>query len=148
MDPHRPAEAAAVPRPPPRPADPIRAMRTKDLVTEAARKASQLVKKEIELAKAEVRADLRTEVKTATGLGIAAVCALLGLETLLVALVLALWEAGVLSGWAGALIVAGVVLAIGAIAGLWGWRRRVRRPLETTRRSLKEDVRWARERMA
>ncbi len=126
----------------------LRQMQTKELVTETGRKASLLVKKEIELAKAEMRAQVRAEIKMASGLGIAGVCALIGLEMLLVALAFGLMESGVLPGWAAALIIAGVVLAIGAGAGLWGWAKRVRKPLETTQRSVKEDVRWARERMA
>ncbi|HEY6002243.1 MAG TPA: phage holin family protein [Anaeromyxobacter sp.] len=126
----------------------LRRMQTKELVAEAGRKASLLVKKEIELAKAEMRADVRSEIKMASGLGVAGICALLGLETLLVALAFGLMETGVLPGWAAALLIAAVVLAIGAGAGLWGWAKRVRTPLDTTRRSLKEDVRWARERMA
>ena len=40
------------------------------------------------------------------------------------------------------------VLAVGTIAGLVGWGKRVKKPLETTLRTLKEDARWAKERMA
>jgi uncharacterized membrane protein YqjE len=141
------AGAAAAGRPPAR-AEPLRHMHTKELVAETGRKASLLVRKEIELAKAELRADLRAEVKMASGLGVAGVCALIGLELLLVALCFGLVEAGVLPGWAAALIVAAVVFAIGAAAGLWGWAKRVKQPLDATRRSLREDVQWARERMA
>jgi uncharacterized membrane protein YqjE len=147
MDEGRLVEAGARPPPAARSA-PLRRMQTKDLVTEAGRKASLLVKKEIELAKAELRANVRSEIKMASGLGVAGICALLGLELILVALAFGLMEAGVLPGWAAALLIAAVVLAIGAGAGLWGWAKRVRAPLDTTRRSLKEDVRWARERMA
>lgn len=149
MDEHgRLIEAEARRTPPLVPEDPLRRMRTRELVGETARKASLLVKKEIELAKTELRADLRSEIEMASGLGAAGICALLGVELLLVAVVLALMEAGLLPGWAAALVVAAVVLAIGAGAGLWGWGRRVKKPLETTRHSVKEDVRWARERMA
>jgi putative superfamily III holin-X len=148
MDEHgRLTEAAAAPRTAAR-ADSLRHMQTKDLVTEAGRKASLLVRKELELAKTELRAQIRSELKMASGLGVAGVCALVGLEMLLVALALGLMEGGVLPGWAAALIIAGAVLAIGAAAGLWGWAKRVRKPLETTQRSVREDVRWARERMA
>ena len=84
----------------------------------------------------------------ASGLGVAGLCAIFGVQLLLTALVLGLMEAGVLPGWAAALIVAAVIFAIGAGVGLWGWGRRVRKPLDTTRRSLQEDVRWAKERMA
>ncbi len=142
------SEADPRPRPPRGDADPLRQMGTRELVNELARKASQLARKEIELAKAEMKADLRAEIKMASGLGVAGVCALLTLELLLVAVVLALMQGGVLPGWAAALVVAAVVLAIGTGVGLWGWAKRVRKPLDTTRRSLREDVRWAKERIA
>ena len=51
-------------------------------------------------------------------------------------------------GWAASLVVAAVVLAIGTAAGLWGWAKRVKKPLDTTRRSLQENVRFAKERIA
>jgi uncharacterized membrane protein YqjE len=121
---------------------------TRDLVTEVARKASELARKEFELAKAEAKADLRSGIKMASGLGVAGVCALVTLQLLLVALVLALMEGEVMPGWAAALLVAAVVLAIGTVAGLWGWAKRVRNPLDTTRRSVKENVEWAKERIA
>jgi uncharacterized membrane protein YqjE len=134
-------------RPPP-PARGLRELPTRDLVTEVARKASTLVRKEVELAKAEVRADLRTEIRMASGLGVAGLCAIFTVQLLLTAVVLALMQAGVLPGWAAALVVAAVVLAVGTAVGLWGWARRVRKPLDTTRRSLQEDVRWAKEQIA
>ncbi len=128
--------------------DPLRRMRTRDLVTELARKASLLARKEVELAKAEVKADVRAEIRMASGLGVAGLCAIFTVQLLLVAIVFALMEGGVLPGWAASLVVAAVVLAIGTGVGLWGWARRVRKPLDTTRRSLREDVRWAKEQIA
>ncbi len=120
----------------------------KELVAELAKKGSQLARKEVELARAEAKADLRSEIKMAGGLGVAGVCALLTLQMLLVAVAFGLSEAGVLPGWAASLIVAAVVLAIGTAAGLWGWARRVKQPLGTTRTSLKDGVRWAKEQVA
>ena len=141
-------EREADPRPG-APANPyLRALSTRELVTELARKASLLAHKEIALARTEVKEQIRTEVVMASGLGVAGVCALLTLELLLVAVVLALAGAGVLPGWAAALVVAAVVLAIGTVAGLLGWRKRIREPLPVTRRSVQENVRWAKERMA
>jgi uncharacterized membrane protein YqjE len=141
-------EAGVHPAPPRGAGDPLRQMRTKDLVGEVARKASLLVRKEVELAKAEVRADIRSEIRMASGLGVAGLCGIFTVQLLLVAVVLALMQAGVLPGWAAALVVAAVVLAVGTAVGLWGWARRVRKPLDLTRRSLKEDVRWAKEQIA
>ena len=106
--------------------DPLRAMRTKDIVTELTRKGRLLARKEIELARVEVKADIQREIRMVSGLGVAALCALFTVQLLLVA----------------------VVLAVGAAAGLWGWTRRVRVPLDSSRRSLKENVRWAKEQLA
>jgi hypothetical protein len=126
----------------------LRAMSTRDLVTELARKASELARKEVALAKSEVKEDLRAEIRMASGLGVAGVCALLTLQMLLVALALGLAEADVMSGWLAALVIAGVVLLIGTVAGWIGWMKRVRKPLDATRRSLEENVQWVKERMA
>lgn len=136
--------------PPPRraPEVGVRAVPTRELVTELARKASELARKEVELARAEVRADLRAEIRMASGLGVAGLCGIFTVQLLLTAVVLALMEAGILPGWAAALIVAAVVLAIGTGVGLWSWARRVRTPLVTTRRSLQEDLRWAKAQIA
>ena len=71
-----------------------------------------------------MKADLRSEIKMASGLGVAGVCALMTLQLLLVAIVFALFEGEVMPGWAAALVVAAVVLAIGTAAGLWGWAKR------------------------
>ncbi len=141
-------EAGAHPQRPPLDADPLRRMSTRDLVTELARKASLLARKEVELARAEVKADVRAEIKMAGGLGAAGLCAIFTIQLLLVAVVLALMQSGVLPGWAASLVVAAVVLALGTGVGLWGWARRVRKPLDRTRHSLQEDVRWAKQRIA
>lgn len=126
----------------------VRGIPTGELVGELARKASDLARKEIELARAEVRADLRAELRMASGLGVAGLCAVFTVQLLLTAAVLALMEAGILPGWAAALVVGAVVLAIGTAVGLWSWARRVRTPLVTTRRSLQEDLRWAKAQIA
>jgi uncharacterized membrane protein YqjE len=145
----RPTEAGAHRSAPPGGGtDPLRGARTKDLVAELGRKGRLLARKEVELAKVEIKADLHREVRMASGLGVAGLCAIFTVQLLLVAVVLALMQAGLLPGWAAALVVAAVVLAVGTAAGLWGWARRVRAPLETTRRSLREDVRWAKEQIA
>jgi hypothetical protein len=101
----------------------------------------------VALAKSEVKEDIRSEIRMASGLGVAGVCALMTLQLLLVALVLALSEADVMSGWLAALVVAAVVLAIGTVAGWIGWAKRVKKPLDATRRTVEENVRWVKERM-
>jgi uncharacterized membrane protein YqjE len=126
----------------------LRALPLRDLITELAKKGSQLVRKEVELAKAEAREDLRSELRMAKGLGVAGVCALLTVQMLLVAIAFALMEADVVPGWAASLIVAVVVLAVGTAAGLWGWAKRVRNPLDATRSTVRDNFRWAKEQLA
>jgi hypothetical protein len=118
----------------------------RDLVTHTLENVALLVKKEIELARSELRADLKAEVAMAKGLGVAGLCALFAANLMLVAVALALGT--VMPEWAAALLVAGVVLAVGTVAGLVGWSKRVRDLLPATRRTLKEDLRWARGRIA
>jgi uncharacterized membrane protein YqjE len=126
----------------------LRALPLRDLVAELARKGSELARKEVELARVEARADLRAEIRMASGLGVAGVCALLTIQMLLVAIAFAFMESGALPGWAASLIVAAVVLAVGTAVGLWGWAKRVRKPLATTRGSVRDSARWVREQMA
>lgn len=131
-----------------RPDAQLQDLSVKTLMTEIAQKASLLARKEVALAKAEAKEQLRAEVGMASGLGVAGVCALLTLNLLLVAGVFALAEAQLMRGWVAALLFALAVLLIGTVAGLLGWRRRVREPLPATRRSVEENLRWAKERMA
>ena len=126
----------------------LHAASTRALVTELARKAGELARKEVALARSELKEDIRSELRMASGLGVAGVCALVTLQMSLVALAFALAEAGVLRGWLAALVVAAVALAIGTVAGVVGWRGRVRTPLERTRHSVRENVQWVKERMA
>ena len=137
--PDRPALTAAVPLS-------VEGLSNKELVSHIIDNAVLLAKKEVELAKTELRKDLKAEVGMVKGLGIAGACALFTVQMLLVAAALALGN--VIAGWAAALIVAGAVLAVGGVAGFVGWKKRVTNPLEATRRTLKEDAQWAKERLA
>jgi uncharacterized membrane protein YqjE len=119
---------------------------TAELIKEITSQFGHLAKKQVELAKTELRADVRAEIGMVKGLGIAALAALLALNVTLVAVVLAL--ARKMPGWGAALVVAGFLVGVAVIAGLLGWQRRVRTPLERTRKTLEEDVRWAKERVA
>ena len=116
------------------------------LVKELVSQLGLLAKKQVELAKAEIRADVRAEARVAGGLGIAAVGAIIVATLLLVTAALAL--SLVLPGWAAGLIVTGVVaIAVAIVAGV-SWSRRVRSPLQHSRSELKEDLRFAKERFA
>jgi hypothetical protein len=116
------------------------------LVRQIVSQAEILVKKELELAKTELRVDLRSEARVAGGLGIAALAGLITINLLLVTAALAL--SLVMPAWAAGLIVSGVMLAVAAIFGLVSWRRRLRDPLAHTRRTLKDGVKWTKERFA
>jgi hypothetical protein len=113
---------------------------TGELLRALAKHSGDLVKKEVALAKAEVRMDVGHEAQMAAGLGVAGFFGLTAFNLLLVAAVLAL--AGPLQGWAAALIVAGVMGGVAALAAAFGWKKRVRHPLARTQRTLREDVRW------
>jgi len=124
----------------------VEGMTNRELVRHVIDNATLLAKKEIELAKVELRADLKQEMGMVKGLGVAGVCALCTLNLMLAALAMALGN--VMAEWGAALLVAGVVLAVGTVVGLAGWGKRVKAPLEATRRTLKEDAQWAMERLA
>ncbi len=133
-------ESTSISRP-----DPLATATTGELLGALAKQSGELVKKEIELAKSEVRSDIKREVQMADGLGVAAFHAVAAVCLLIVAAVLAL--AIVVPGWAAALIVAGVMAVIAAVAATVGWKRRVTQPLDTTQKTLKEDARWLKQRV-
>lgn len=119
---------------------------TVQLLREIASQGSLLVKKQITLAKAELKSDARTEAKVAGGLGLAAVGAIITVTLLLVTVAFAL--ALVLPAWAAGLIVTGVVAVFVAILAGVSWSRRIRKPLQRSRDELKQDVRFTKERFA
>ena len=114
------------------------------LVKEIATQAGLLVKKQVQLARTELKADARTEAKVAGGLGLAAVGAIVTVTLLLVTAALAL--ALVMPAWGAGLIVSGFVAAVVAIVAAVSWNRRVRQPLQHSRNGLRQDVRFAKER--
>lgn len=108
--------------------------------------AELLAKKEVELAKTELRADLRSEGRVAQGLGVAALAALITVNLLLFTTALAL--SLVMPGWAAGLTVSGVMLVVALLFATVSWRHRLRDPMAHTRRTLKDGVKWTRERFA
>ena len=119
---------------------------TRQLLTQLIETVTLLVRKEVELARAEIRADVKAELSMVTLLVAGGVVAVFGVNMLLVAAVFALtvW----MPGWLAALAVAVLLLGIGGVIGLVGWQRRVSVPLAVTRKVMKEDVQWAKERLA
>jgi hypothetical protein len=75
----------------------------------------------------------------------AGVVAVFAVNMLLVSAVFALtvW----MPGWLAALAIAVLLLAIGGVLALVGWQQRVSAPLAVTRKTMKEDVQWAKERL-
>jgi hypothetical protein len=116
------------------------------LVRKIVSQAELLAKKEVELAKTELRADLRSEARLAEGLGVAALAALITVNLLLFTAALAL--SLVMPGWAAGLIVSGVTLIVALLFATVSWRGRLRDPMGHTRRTLKDGVKWTKERFA
>jgi uncharacterized membrane protein YqjE len=123
-----------------------RVLSTRELVSRILRTASRLVSTEIELARAEVKADLAAELAMLKMLAAAAVGVLLGVNLLLVAAVFAL--AHWMPAWLAALVLGGIILVASAVVGYVGWQRRVTSPLAVTRKAVREDLQWVKERIA
>jgi uncharacterized membrane protein len=87
------------------------------LVADATRDISAIVKREVDLAKAEITADAKKAGEGAALFAIAAVFAFLALIMLLIAAAFGLVAAGV-APWAAFLIVAGVLIMIGVVCVL------------------------------
>jgi hypothetical protein len=118
---------------------------TAELVKRIGHQADVLVKTQIALAKAELRHDLKAEATAFGGLGVSAVLAIITITLLLVTAALAL--SLVLPAWAAGLVVTGVMIAATLTVALVSWKKRVSTPLARTRESLREDFRWAKERL-
>lgn len=130
---------------PPRPGRRVSALSTPQLVAGLTSEMRELVRKEVALAKAELRVDLKQEAKTAKWLALAVVMALCFVNMLFVAaaLLLARWISPPLA----ALAVAGGLLILAAVFASLG-RASLVKPMETTRRTLNESWAWAKNRIA
>ena len=126
--------------------DDPRALSTVALVGRIVEVTTVLVRKEVELARAELTEDLQAALGMIKLLGVAALLALLALNGLLMAAVfaLAMW----MPAWAAALGLGGLFLLAAAVVGGMAWSRRVLAPLDLTRKTVKEDLQWAKERLA
>ncbi len=123
-----------------------RRLATGTLVKEIASGVERLAKKQVELAKTELRADLKKEARVAGGLGMAALAALITVNLLLVTAALAL--SLVMPAWGAGLVVSGFTLLVAVVVGLVSWSARLRDPMVRTRRTLKDDVTRLREQLA
>jgi hypothetical protein len=119
---------------------------TGELIKRITSQVGALAAKQIDLAKTELQADLRAEIATVGKLGLAAVAGLATINLLLVTAVLAMAQK--IPPWSAGLIMSGITLGIAVCAAVVGWKKRIRAPLARTRRSLKKDASWTKERAA
>jgi hypothetical protein len=115
------------------------------LVKRISSEVGDLARSEMRLAKAELKADLKSEAMRIGGLGLAALALLTTINLLLVTAILALAEA--MPGWAAGLVVSGFTLAVAGGVGLTAWGRRMPSFLSVTRGTLREEIAWAKERL-
>jgi len=125
---------------------PLQSASTGELVGQLFRESSELLKKELELSRAEVRESVKAAVKVTAEMVAAAIFGLIGLGTLTAAAVIVL--ANSMSPAMAALIVGVVLLAIAGVAVMVAKSQMGKKPLERTQRTLKEDVQWAKEKVA
>jgi uncharacterized membrane protein YqjE len=120
------------------------AMGTADLVKELASDSSLLVERQLALAKMEVKNDLKKRVTTVETLGVSGVMAYAGLMMLLVAAAAAIGSATGHGLWAGALIVAALLMLPAAIVGLRGYRKLKSAGdlLQRTRGEIDKEIAW------
>lgn len=115
-----------------------------DLVATATRDLSQLIHKEVELAKAEISAEVKKASIGAGLLGGAGFIGLFALLFLLVAAALGIADGADIPLWAGFLIVGGAFAGAAGLVALLGVGSLVRiSPPQRTIRTVKDDLEWA-----
>jgi uncharacterized membrane protein YqjE len=121
----------------------LRSRNIGELFKQLSRDVAILVRKEIELAKAELTEQGKKAGKGAGMVGAAGVMGFLALAALTTCFILVL--ATVMPHWLAALIVAAVHGAIAVVLGLRGKERvhRATPPAPQTVETVKEDVQWA-----
>ena len=118
-----------------------------DLARRLADTTSELVHKEIELAKQEAREDVRQNIRAGVILGVGAVLLLFAVICLLGAIVAGTSAATGWPLWVCALLWFALFAIVGAIALLVGKQRLQLRPLGRTRTEMKETVEWVKQRL-
>lgn len=116
---------------------------TADLVREALDEAKELVRLEVELARAEVAKEIALAKKAAAGFAVAATFGLIGLTLLAVAIPLAFGASAI-----AALIVGGIILGLAGVAAFVGYAILPKKPLEHTRDRLMHNVNQLKEHVA
>jgi hypothetical protein len=98
-----------------------------------------LFKKEIDLAKNELKADIKSEALLAGGFSVGIIAASVAGILLLVTIIFLL--SLVMPGWIAGLVMSGIFLLISIIAFVYGWGKRVKDPFVRTKEVLKADSR-------
>ena len=117
-----------------------------DLFSDLARDTGTLVRQEVELAKTELSQKASRAARDIGVLAVGGLVAYAGFLALLAAVTLGLVAAG-LDAWLAALLVGGVVGAVGAVLvrrGLGALKREELAPRQTVE-TLKEDAQWAKD---
>ena len=125
---------------------PLESVSTGELLSRFFKQITELLKKELDLAKSEIRTSIRSVVSVAVEFAAAIVFGLLGLMLMSAAAVLGL--ATMMPAWLAALLVGFVMLAIAFGFAQAAKGKGIKKPLDRTQKTLKEDVKWAKERMA
>lgn len=114
-----------------------------DLVKTALADTRELVKLEVELARDEMKKEVKAAGHAAIGFGVGVALGLVGLSVLAVALVLALGGSALT-----ALIVGLCFLAAAGVAGALGYSALPKKPMEETRARVQDDMQHLKENIA
>jgi hypothetical protein len=110
---------------------------------------ARLVRRHAELARDELRDELRTEAASlrSRGLGVGGIGAIIAVTLLLVSAILALGT--MVPAWGAALAMCAVVMLASAIGALVDWNLRTRRAVDDESRDpLQDDLRWTKRRLS
>lgn len=113
-----------------------------ELVRESILEASHLARKQTDLAKSELRADVKTGILIAALSSSAGVFAFIGTIIIIMAGVFAL--SLVLPAWFASLLVGAFFFLLAGIAAIFVWRRRISAPFARTAESIESDLRLLR----
>lgn len=116
-----------------------------ELVSELFAEGRTLLREEVRVAKAEVRAEAKKAAKAGAAFGAGGVVLHAAFLCLVAALVLV--GATFLPAWASALVVTALLAIAGYAAIAWGKQRLAETDPSRAVRNLKEDGRWAKETM-
>ena len=133
-------------RPEPAGERPLQGAGIGELLGQLFRQTSELLKTELELARAETRASIQSAVSMMVMMLTAAVFGMVAVGCFAASMVLALSKR--LEPWSAALIVGGVLLVVAFGLVMVARSKQKEKPLAKTQKTLKEDVQWAKERAA